>query len=191
MPASTSSRKSFTQRDYVRSSTDGVGIDLYSRQDTRMYHYLYARGRHLLTYARASTHTCACTRSNWKENSRTRYTYGMSCLDWHRSCLSNRYVGLFSPSSTPSSRHSRSLAVYNFTSGFKTHDAAISRPTMCAPLTRPLFPFSGLCESWIMRQVRDCHAEPVTREEKHAPRNGRYFHPNARYISLRPRLSAP
>lgn len=77
-------------------------------------------------------------------------------------------------------RHSRSLAVYNFTSGFKTRDAAISRPTMCAPLTRPLFPFSGLCESWIMRQARDCHAEPVTREEKHAPRNGRYFHPNAR-----------
>lgn len=104
MPASTSSRKSFTQRDYVRSSTDGVGIDLYSRQDTRMYHYLYcAWEAFTLTYARARTHTCACTRSNWKENSRTRYTYGMSCLDWHRSCLSNRYVGLFSPSSALSS----------------------------------------------------------------------------------------
>lgn len=99
MSAGTSSRKSFTQRDYVRPSTVGrIGIDLYSRQDTRMYHYPLAWEAFTHIRARARAHTYASCTVLEGENSRTRYTHGMSCPDWHRSCLSNRYVGLFSPS---------------------------------------------------------------------------------------------
>jgi len=160
MPANTSSRKSFTQRDYVRSSTDGVGIDLYSRQDTRMYHYLYARGRYLLTYARARTRRHTLELSNWKENSRTRYT---ECPVWTGIDLA--YPIDTSGFSLP--LLSRSLAIRNFTSGFKTHDAAISWPTMYIPSSIHYFFFPILGESWITRQAWDCHNP---REEKQATR---------------------
>lgn len=172
MSANTSSRKSFTQRDYVRSSTDGVGIDLYSRQDTRMYHYSYAW--EAFTHICTRTHACCMYMLELeRENSRTRYTHGMSWtgIDLAYSIDTSGF----------SLSHSRSLAIRNFTSGFKTHDAAILRPTMCSALTHPHYFFSsGLRESWIMRQAWDCHAKPVAREEKQASRTGRYFHPNAR-----------
>lgn len=175
MSANTSSRKSFTQRDYVRSSTDGVRIDLYSQQDTRMYHYPYAWEAFTLTYAL----TRARVFSNWKENSRIRYTHGMSCLGWHRSCLSNRYVELFSPSS--------SLFVDTLVPWPFAVLRAVSRPMtlqsygqQCALLSPTRYFFFSPAFAWIMRQAWDCHAKPVAREEKQAPRTGRYFHLNAR-----------
>lgn len=170
MPANTSSRKSFTQRDYVRSSTDGVGIDLYSRQDTRMYHYLYARGRYLLTYARAWTRTHTLE----LKGEFTYQVYGVSCLDWHRSCLSNRYVGLFSPSS--------------LLSGHSQFYERFQDPWRCnlmANNVRSPHPLvtSFFQSSWVLDHAPSlglpCEARSARRETSSAE-TGRYFHSNAR-----------
>lgn len=196
MPANTSSRKSFTQRDYVRSSTDGVGIDLYSRQDTRIYHYPYAweAFAHICTRTRAPARTRS--REPRKENSRIAYTHGMSCPDWHRSCLFDRYVGAFL---SPLLGFVDTLALWPFAilRAFSRPMTLQSHGQQCAlpsPTRYSFFPpiFAGLGSR---AKPGACHAKPVAREEKQAPRTGgRYFHPNARQSATLvyvPRLSAP
>lgn len=120
MPANTLSRKSFTATrlsslEYRRYS------DLYS-QDTRMYHYPYTRGRHLLTYARAYTH--AHTR---RLRSRIGHTH-TKCRAWtgidlaYPMDMSRVFLFLLL-----ALVDTRSLTIFiSFTSCFENHDAAIS-----------------------------------------------------------------
>lgn len=148
--ANTSSRKSFTQRDYVRSSTDDtdVGTDLYSQQDTRMYHYPYAW--EAFAHVRALTH--ARIFSNWK--GKFRYTRGVSCPEPGIDLgLSNRYVEL---SSASSSLLVDTLVLWSF-----AILRAVSRPMtlqsygqQCAlpsPTRYSFFPL--FARSWITRQA--------------------------------------
>lgn len=130
-PTNRPSRKPFAEtrlRSLARRA-DGVGTNLYSRQDTRMYYYSYAWVALAHIFVRAHT----------RRRIHRTHAHGMPCPDSHRSCLSNRYIGPFSLSSFFLARHSRSPVIRNFTSYFKTHDAAISRPTMRAPLAHPFF----------------------------------------------------
>lgn len=183
MSANTSSRKSFTQRDYVCSSTDGVRIDLYSQQDTRMYHYPYAWEAFTLTYVRARTHTRMYILELEGE-----FTYQVHA----RECPAWAGIDLAYPIDTSSFSLSLSLPRSSPTLSFSGHSQFYERfqdPWRCnltANNVRSPHPpvisffFPGLRESWIMRQAWDCHAKPVAREEKQAPRTERYFHPNAR-----------
>lgn len=125
IPASTSSRKSFTATRLsslkYRRYRD---TDLYS-QDTRMYHYPYKRGRHLLTYAQTYTHAHIRGLS-----SRTRHThteYAASLAD--RSCLSDRYVSLSLVDTS-----SLTILIVSFTSYFEICNLMVDNarfPCLC------------------------------------------------------------
>lgn len=172
MPANTSSRKSFTATrlsslEYRRYS------DLYS-QDTRMYHYPYTRGRHLLTYARAYTH--AHTR---RLRSRIRHTH-TKCRAWTGIDLAYPMdmsrVFLFLLIALVDTR-SLTILIVSFTSCFENHDAAISQISLAYPF---LFFSASLRILDHVHSLEFPFAKSVVREEKQAPRIGRYFHPNAR-----------
>jgi len=181
MPANTPSRKSFT------------GTRLRSLEYRRRRYWLVLAARYADvplsvrvggTYSHIRTHT--------HDDEFTGYTH-TKCPARTRIDLAypiDRYIGPSLPSSRSTVSTSRSPVIRNFTSYFKIHDAAISRPTMRAPLAHPFF-FSA--PSRVLDHAPSLGLPCETREEKQASWNRAIFsfHCSAiRYISLRRRLSA-
>lgn len=137
IPASTSSRKSFTATRLsslkYRRYRD---TDLYS-QDTRMYHYPYKRGRHLLTYAQTYTH--AHIRGLSTRHTHTEYPASTGIDLAYPIDMSLSLPLFLAPVDTSS------LTILSFTSYFET---AISWSTMGVSLAFVCLFFSAPLRIW-------------------------------------------
>jgi len=191
MPANASSRKSFTATRLRSAEYRRLRYRTCTRGKIRGCTIIRTRGRHLPAHAHEGA------------DSRRGYTLA-ECLasigidlaypiDMSALSLS---LSLSLALSRACRRHSRSLVIRNFTSCFKTHDAAIPRPTMRAPLAHPFFPpslFAGL-ESCAKPGIA-ARSPRRTRERRHNRRECQAIFSSRcsaiRYISLRRRLNAP